>query len=58
MATLLVSDTSVLLDLHRGGVLVSLFRLSFEFLLQKRHNSALLLLWEYTRSDFTDTHSP
>ena len=31
MATLLVSDTSVLLDLHRGGLLEPLFKLSFEF---------------------------
>lgn len=31
MPTLLVSDTSVLLDLHRAGVLEPLFKLSFEF---------------------------
>ncbi len=31
MTTLLVSDTSVLLDLHRGGLLEPLFKLSFEF---------------------------
>ena len=31
MATLLVSDTSVLLDLHRGGLLEPLFKLSFDF---------------------------
>ena len=31
MTTLLVSDTSVLLDLHRGGLLEPLFNLSFEF---------------------------
>ena len=31
MTTLLVSDTSVLFDLHRGGLLESLFKLSFAF---------------------------
>ena len=31
MTTLLVSDTSVLVDLHRGGLLERLFRLSYEF---------------------------
>ena len=30
MATLLVSDTSVLLDLERGGMLATLFQLPFE----------------------------
>ena len=30
MATLLVSDSSVLIDLERGGLLEALFRLSFE----------------------------
>lgn len=30
MATLLVSDTSVLIDLHRGGLLDAIFRLQFE----------------------------
>lgn len=30
MATLLVSDTSVLIDLERGGMLAALFELPFE----------------------------